>query len=84
MEESISAPPSAPSDSPSGDIYSFPFPDPITMFHKSPQKSQMEFPIISDSLTYTPKSSLLQMESSKMILQDADSAYTADIPASNE
>ena len=64
------------------DIFTFLCPRHNQNFHKSPQKDQTDPPVLSSILSYVPEASLLQLDSLKMLLQDA--AYPADIPASNE
>ena len=54
------------------------------MFHKSLQKAQMDFPVVTASLTYVPAAAILFLKSLNMITQEAPSAYTADIPDPNE
>ena len=49
------------------------------MFNKSVQNSQVDLPVVADSLSYSPEAALLQMESLKMLLQDPYSAYHSDI-----
>ena len=44
----------------------------------------MDLIVVSDSLTYAPAATLLDLESLNMLLQVSDSAYPADIPDSND
>ena len=83
MEVPLSDPQYAPSDSPSGYPSNFPVPDPTAMFQKSLQKAQMALPVVATSLSYAPEAALLQMESLKMIIQDAASSYPKYIPNQN-
>ena len=54
------------------------------MFYKDLHKEQMDFTVITASLTYATEVSLLHLESLKMIIQDAESTYPTNIPDSNE
>ena len=54
------------------------------MLQKSLHKYQMNFPVVTTKPTYEPESKLLHLESLKMLLQEASTAYTSEIPDSNE
>ena len=54
------------------------------MLQESLHKTQIAVPVIDASLTYAPSDALLHMESLKMLLQEAASAYPSDIPHYNE
>ena len=84
LYEPIPSTPSTPSDYSSVYPSSFPISYITTMFHKALEKAQMDFPVVTDSLSYAPKYALLQMDPLKILLQDAASAYPPDIPASND
>ena len=72
---------SAPIDSPIGYPSIFPGPDPTSMFQKSLQKYQMALPIIAASLSCALESAVLPLDFLNILLQDAPSAYPADIPS---
>ena len=84
LEENFLASTSAPSDSPSEDIYIFPLPDSTAMFQTALYKAQMAFTVIAYRLTYAPAASLLKLESLKILIQEDDSAYPSCIPDYNK
>ena len=53
------------------------------MLQKSLHKDQMTFPVVTASLTSAPAPTILQLDSLRMFLQEASSAYPADITAYN-
>ena len=53
------------------------------MFQKALQKHLIDLTVVTAMLYYAPESTLLQLESLKMILQYAASIYPTAIPDSN-
>ena len=54
------------------------------MLQKALHKAQLASTNVSDIHNYPPTAALLHLESLKMLLQEADSAYPADITDTNE